>query len=254
MGGGMGSSGPGSIGVSTVGRGGAELGATGSSWATPHTPYAGTANMGASAAAAEAAHAHPSTGEATVHAIVGLQRAQAELLGALGARDAIRLEHMLRRKDDAMLAYLRERVSFDSARALLGMVEADPDPYSAHVHSAPHVRAELALLGAQVEAQRRQYASALEQLSIEAAIALPPSELQQLHDLNSELERALRAALAQHEAARPSRRATDKYVGGAGADDQRAPRREYYGRQAEPVLAGAAGASTDDESAVCSLQ
>lgn len=125
------------------------------------------------------------------------------------------------------------------------MADADPDPYARHVHQASHARAELALLGAHVEAARRQYASALEQLSIEAAIALPPSELQRLHDLNAELERALRVGLAAQEASRPSRQGE-----GSGADAAAG----MLGRHAAPVLAGDAAAASSDESAVCSLQ
>jgi hypothetical protein len=58
------------------------------------------------------------------------------------------------------------------------------------------------LLGAHVEAQRRQYAQALEALSLEAALVLPPDELQALYDCHAQLEGSMRAALRRQEASR----------------------------------------------------
>lgn len=122
------------------------------------------------------------------------------------------------------------------------MVGVDGQP-AKELRNAGAARAELDILGAHVEAQRRHYAHALEAVSLEAAGVLPADELQRLHDLHAELERALRASLQQQEAGRPSRHA--RAAEAVAAHERRAATDSQGG------LADRRGAV---DSAVCTLQ
>ena len=137
-------------------------------------------------------------------------------------------------------SYLRERIAFDSAREQLGMLDTNGHP-ATELRAAAPLRAELDILGAHVEAQRRHYAQALEALSLEAAVVLPADELQRLHDVHAELERAMRASLRNHEAARPSHHARARANGGAA-------------EWSAEALARGGGAGGDVDSAVCTVQ
>ncbi|KAJ1640753.1 hypothetical protein T492DRAFT_1138661 [Pavlovales sp. CCMP2436] len=127
-----------------------------------------------------------------VQAVLALQSAQAEVAASLPVKEAVPLELLLRRKDDAMLSFLRESAAFESAQQLLGQNGHDPT---------------VDILGAQVEAHRRNYSQAIAQLSQVAAAVLPAEEMQRLRDLHVDLERAMRTSLQWQEARRSSRNA-----------------------------------------------